>query len=268
MKRFVYLVASVGAISAVSSVASADVVWNNGPVLTGTSTTGVTTGDPISAPQVYPGLSTATAGTSIKLFRDAEDFVLTRETTNLDSFTFYGWQSQSGVNIGVKNNPTVTAVTVNLWNTTPVTGGSPMYTAVTVPVTSSFVGWRESTVPGSTAGTRPIFAYTASLDTLGGDANLGAGTYWIEWVVTSTSSSNVFTPLVTPREQAYNLNLRLFGTLSGSQQWFETWESGVPTFPSPEAAPFILNGTATPEPATLASLAIAGTALVTRRRRA
>lgn len=266
MNRLLLCAALACASSVVVSAANAAVVWNNGPLITGTSDTGVTAGDPISAPQVYPGLGTATAGTSEKSFKDAEDFVLT-QSTNLDTFTFYGWQSQSGVNIGVKNNPTVTAVTVNLWNTTPVTGGSPMYTAVTVPVTSSFVGWRESTVPGGTVGTRPIFEYTASLNSLGGDVDLAPGTYWIEWVVTSTSGSNVFTPLVTPREQAYNLNLRLFGTLSGSQQWFETWESGSPSFPSPEAAPFILNGTFVPEPAGLAPLALTALTLGARKRR-
>lgn len=267
MNRHLSRVGLACASFALVSAAHAAVVWDNGPLITGTSTTGVTAGDPISFPQVYPGLITATAGTSIKSFKDAEDFVLT-QTTNLDTFTFYGWQSQSSTVAGTKNNPTVTGATINLWNTTPVTGGSPMYTSVTVPVLSStFVGWRESPVPGVTVGTRPMFAYTVSLDSLGGDANLAPGTYWIEWQVTSTSASNVFTPLVTPREQAYNLNLRLFGTLSGSQQWFETWESGSPSFESPEAAPFILNGTVIPEPAALAPLALAGAALLARKRR-
>ncbi len=263
----VVAVAVAGSALAVKSAAAA-VLFDNGPLITGTSTTGVTTGEPISAPELY-NTTTATAGISVKSFKGAEDFVLS-SASDLDTFTVYAFVSQSSTVAGTKI-PTVTSASVNLWNTTPVTGGSPMLaTNLTLtPLSSVFVGWRESPVPGGTVGTRPLFAYTFSLNDLPNGGLLDAGTYWLEWQLTNTTTSNVFTPLVSPRAQAFDRNFRLFGPLSGSNQWFETWEGGNPNFPAPCAAPFQVNGSVVvpePEGALLAPIVALG--LLARRRRA
>lgn len=256
---------------AVARVAPAALLFSNGPVVTGTSTTALTGGDPISSPETYAvigGLAFTTAGVNVNNYIAADDFVLPVQS-QLSTFTIYAYQSQSSSKAGQKVAPTIT-VAANLWDTTPVTGGSPMLASnlTLSPISSTFVGWRQSTVPGSTDGTRGIFAYTFSLGDLPNGGLLSAGTYWLQWQIDPGQSVSILTPTVTPKAQAYNTNFRLYGLLSANNyQWFETWEGGDPNSPRPYAAPFEIGGTLIPEPSSAAAaLVLPAAALLTRRR--
>lgn len=271
MRTSVLAAACLAVVSVASLPASGDLLFSNGPLITGTSNVGVTSGEPISQPEGFTssgGLTLTTAGISVKNFKAADDFFLP-VPCDLDSVTLYAFQNQSSALAGTKI-PTVVSGTFNLWNTMPVTGGTPMLTVplTVAPTSSTFVGWRQSAVPGTTNGTRPIFAYTFPLNGLPNGGLLPAGTYWIEWQLSNApSTANVFTPIVSPRAQAHNLNLRLFGNIGSGPQWFETWEGGDPNGPPrPAAAPMRINGTFIPEPAT-AGLLAAALPLLARRRR-
>lgn len=249
--------------------ARASVLFNNGGVVTSTTLgTGITAGDPISQPEIFrstgTGLGLTTAGVSVRFFRAAEDFFLPAPAI-LDTFTIMAHTTLPSSQAGTKE-PVVTSASVNLWNVRPETGNSPIFPepVTLTPVASEFVAWRQSAVPGTTNGTRPIFAYTFSLAGLLGITVLPAGEYWLEWQLESTvlsSSARIDTPLVTPRETAYNRNFRLFGVLQAGQPpvWFESWEGGDPSFPAPYAVPLTLQGTFIPEPALgWAALAVFG----------
>lgn len=273
MRMSVLAAACAAVMSVVSMPAWGDLLFRNGPVITGISNVGVTSGEPISQPEGFTssgGLTLTTAGITVKSFKAADDFFLP-VPCDLDSITLFAFQSQSSALAGTKN-PTVVSGTFNLWNTMPVTGGTPMLSVplTIAPTSSTFVGWRQSAVPGTTNGTRPIFAYTFPLNGLPNGGLLPAGSYWIEWQLSNApSGANVFTPLVAPRAEAYNRNMRLFGVpFSGAQpQWFETWEGGDPNGPPrPVAAPMLISGTFIPEPAT-AGLLAAALPLLARRRR-
>lgn len=262
MRRALARIATLGSVLLTAltpaSLLEASVLFDNGGVITSTALgTGVTAGDPISQPEIFrstgTGLGLTTAGVSVRFFRAAEDFFLPAPAT-LDTFTVMAHTTLSSSQAGTKE-PVVTSASVNLWNVRPETGNSPLFPepVTLTPIASEFVAWRQSAVPGTTNGTRPIFAYTFSLAGLLGNTVLPAGEYWMEWQLDSTvlsSSARIDTPLVTPRETAYNRNFRLFGVLQAGQPpvWFESWEGGDPSFPAPYAVPLTLRGTLIPEP--------------------
>jgi hypothetical protein len=144
-----------------------------------------------------------------------------------------------------------------------------------VPASAEFLCHRQS--PTGTSTVRPVFAYTVSLDGLPNGGLLAPGEYWLEWsfLGASSPSQNVFTPLVTPRTTAFDLNARLFNSIDGSAAGPRTWFEGREGFVAgqsdgrPYALPFILNGTAVPEPGILAAgLEVVGALLLQRARRA
>ena len=255
----------------------AAVLFDNGGVITSTTLgTGVTAGDPISQPEVYrttgTGLALTTAGVSVRFFRAAEDFHLPAPAT-LDSFTIHAHTTLPSAQAGTKQ-PIVTQATVNLWSVRPETGHQPMFEqpVTLTPIASEFIAWRQSAVPGSTNGTRPIFSYTFSLAPLLGEQVLPAGDYWLEWQLESSllsPSARIDTPLVTPRATAYNRNFRLFGVLQTGQPpvWFESWEGGDPSFPAPYAVPLQVSGTFIPEPGYVGMVLFGVVGLLRRPRR-
>lgn len=257
--------------------AGAEVLFDNGGVVTSTTLgTGVTAGDPISQPEVYrttgTGLALTTPGVSVRFFRAAEDFVLPAPAV-LSSFTVMAHTTYASSQAGTRE-AVVTHASVNLWDRRPETGGSPMFPepVTLTPLSSEFVAWRQSAVPGSTNGTRPIFAYTFSLEPLLGQTVLPAGEYWLEWQLESTllsPTARLDSPLVTPRATAYNRNVRLFGVLQAGQPpvWFESWEGGDPSFPAPYAVPLTVMGTLIPEPSAAMPVAAVTAAVFGRRRR-
>lgn len=269
------------------------VLWDNGPVITDpTGGTGSIAGQPISRPQPVPNSSlvSTTPGISATTafgIRVAEDFTVPAGGWDLDSVKLFAFQSS-------QTAPTITSARINLWTSAPFDALSPqpipnplpqpvLSAAIEVsPTASAFVGFRQ--LGSSTSGsTRRIFSYDFSLDGLPNGGRLEAGTYWLEWslagvvVPNNTSATQVVVPLVTPRENAINLNARQFApaTINGQQvtTWFESreirWELIGSTqtgfFDQPMALPFALSGTPIPEPATLVALGMLGFLAIKRR---
>lgn len=256
-----------------ASFVYADTLFNNGPIITNpTGGTGPIAGLPISQcdPFTIPGnpLIFSTLGTSATYADNtavAEDFVVPPGGWDLSSVTLFAFQTS-------QTTPTIQTVRINLWNATPYSAGSPPPVPDPLPQPlmaqplslaagpGTFVCHRES--PTSTSTVRPVFSYTVSLDGLPNGGLLAEGTYWLEWsfIGASSPTPRCFTPLVTPRDSAYNLNARLFNSIDGSaggpREWFEGREGYVAGVSDgrPYALPFILNGTVTPEPATLGLL--------------
>lgn len=268
-----------------SATARADVLFDNGPIITDpTGGTGQIAGLPISQADGFtiPGnpflfSTTGAAATFATQTAAADNFVVPAGGWDLDAVTLFAFQSS-------QTTPTVHTIRINLWTAAPYSAGSPppVPSPLPQPVLAqalvldagegTFVCHRQS--PTGTSTVRPIFAYTVSLDGLPDMGVLPEGEYWLEFSFegASSPSANVFTPLVTPRSEAFDHNARLLNSLDGSaggpRVWFEGREGYVEGVSEGRAyaLPFILHGTPVPGPGGLALLAIGSLAAVRRGR--
>ena len=283
-RAFPRWVAALGFVVVAAVVAKADILFDNGPIVTNpTGGTGQIAGQPISQSESFtiPGspyaYSTLGIGaTYVDYTAVAENFVVPAGGWDLDSVTLFAFQTS-------QTTPTIQTVRINLWNAVPYSAGSPPPVPDPLPEPllseplvlaagpGTFVCHRES--PTGTSTVRLVFAYTVSLGGLPNGGLLAPGEYWLEWsfVGASTPTPRCWVPLVTPRSAAYDLNARLFNSLDGSAQgprvWFEGREGYVPDVSDgrPYALPFVLNGVV-PEPATIIA-ALAAVVLFAARRR-
>jgi len=282
----VHTVGAAAMVGALSQTLSAVPLYSNGPWVTNpTGGTGAIVGLPISNAEGFniPGSSflfstTGTGATVSVNTAVAEDFTVTGDGWDLDSLTVYAFQTS-------QTTPSVTQIQVNLWTAPPFSAGSPapvpdplpqpvLASALQIPAgPGTFVAHRQS--PTSTSTNRPVFSYTVPLDGLPDSGRLAPGTYWLQWSFAgaATPSANVFTPLVTPRTSAANLNARLLNSIDGSSAgariWFEGREGFVANVSDgrPYALPFELAGTNVPEPALASALAIGAATILRRARR-
>jgi hypothetical protein len=247
--------------------ALADTLYNNGPFITNpTGGTGSIAGLPISNPDpfTFPGVTgtfytTGVAATVATNTAAAEDFTVPAgEVWDLDSVTLYAFQTG-------QTTATVHHIHINLWTAPPFDAGSPpplpdplpqpiLASPLVIPAgTGVFVCHRQGSAT-STSTSRPVFAYTVSLDGLPNGGRLGPGTYWLEWSFDGalSPSQNVFQPLVSPRTARTGHNARLKNSLDGSTtgpiDWFEGREGYSAGLSDGRAyeIPFILSGTSTP----------------------
>jgi hypothetical protein len=265
--------------------ARADILFSNGPIVTNpTGGTGAIAGQPISQadPFTVPGSTFIFSTTGINATHAinvsvADNFVVPAGGWDLSAVTLFAFQTS-------QTTPTVHTIRINLWNAVPYSANSPgpvpnplpqpMFAqSLVLPAgPGEFIAHRQSS--SSTSTVRPVYAYTVSLDGLPGGGILEPGEYWLEWSFegAASPSQNVFTPLVSPRELAFDHNARLFnsldGTLGGERVWFEGREGYVAGQAEGRAygLPFILHGTPVPGPGGAALLLAAGT-LAGRRRR-
>lgn len=280
------LALSGGAIAVASSGAvGADLLFSNGPIVTNpTGGTGTIAGQPISQadPFTVPGSTFIFSTTGINATHAinvgvAENFVVPSQGWALETVTLFAFQTS-------QNAPSVHTIRINLWDAAPFSANSPapvpdplpqpllMQSLVLEAGEGQFVAHRQSS--SSTGTQRPIFAYTVPLTGLPNGGLLGAGEYWLEWSFEGamSPSQNVFTPLVSPRELAFDHNARLFnsldGTLGGPRAWFEGREGYVAGVTEGRAygLPFELRGSVIPSPGVLAVLGM-GAVVIGRRRR-
>jgi hypothetical protein len=132
------------------------------------------------------------------------------------------------------NAPTtgsITAINVRIWNTTPTTGGSPIWSsAANVMLSQTWTGvYRVTAPPGDSA--RAIIDVQASL---AGAPVLGPGTYWIDaQLAGSASFSGPWAPPTVPH----------LATDNGRQSITGTWAAVADTLNLlPQDFPFALEG--------------------------
>lgn len=278
----------------IAAGAHAAPLFSNGPFITNpTGGTGSIAGLPISNADGYtvPGstfiFSTTGVGATISSNTAvAENFTVPAGPGgvgwDLDSLTVYAFQTS-------QTAPSVTQIQINLWTTTPYSPGSPTIpdgTTIPQPVLATpltlsagagtFVAHRQS--PSGTSSNRPVFAYTVSLDGLPDLGALAPGDYWIQWsfLGASSPSSNVFTPLVSPRSSVSGHNARLLNSIDGLASSPRVWFEGREGFVAGQAdgrayeLPFVLGGTVIPTPGSggvLVLLGLGGGLAGSRRRR-
>lgn len=165
------------------------VLFTSGPITNGTDGTppvpvSILTG---AAPFNYTTLGFAATAAQ----RTADDFVVPAgQTWVIDSVTVYAYQTNS-------LTPTLNGGTLQIWNTTPTVGGTPIFGDTT---TNRFLsgglqgGFRVSDTT-LTNRARPIQA--AQL-TISPALTLTAGTYWIDWNLAGSGASGPFAAPVVP----------------------------------------------------------------------
>ncbi len=233
-------------IAAVNSTALAQtLLHSNGTFVTNpTGGTNAIAGLPISRADGFnvPGSTFLFSTTGVNATNNigtwlAEDFTVPEgQVWTIETLTFYAFQTS-------QTTPTVTSIRVNLWDAAPYSPTSPgpvpdplpepLLSAPLelIPVAGPLVAHRQS--PSSSSTVRPVFPYTVTLPSGDSAVTLGAGTYWVQFNFTGASSPspNVFTPLISPRDQVAVHNCRLLNSIDGSSSgpriWFEGREGFV-----------------------------------------
>jgi MYXO-CTERM domain-containing protein len=275
------LLAAVMGTSAMSLNASADVLWNNGPLATGTVTRSNGSGGPgVAAPagsqwsELYQGntsagVSTHPTGTT-GAFRVADNFTLTAPS-DLSTVTAFAYMT------GSANTALFTVGNIRIWDGRPGDAGSNVIFGDTT--TDRLVDSQLTNIYrvfstdnnliggiGSAPGTTRHIK-TAVYDVSG--LSLPAGTYWVDYQMTSAVSATgaVFHPNVTLLDARgpVGANGRQFITTPAWQDMLDAGDPAALPDIAQELA-FMVEGTVVPEPTMgLAVLALGG--LAARRRR-
>jgi len=206
------------------------VLYNNGPLITHT---GVCSGDDDSRLQnISLGMSTFGFGHSVSTgFRMADDFTVPSGGWDIDSITFYAYQT------GAPTSPSpITGLYLQIWDGPPDDPGSSIvWGDLTTNILSdtSYSGIRRSLDTGECATNRYIFANTADVV-----VSLGAGTYWLDWMTDGSLASGPWAPPVTILGETTTGNALQY-TSTG---WNETMDTGSNT---QQDMPFIIRGRST-----------------------
>jgi len=291
------VVVSAASALVINSSACAALLFTNGNIITNpTGGTSGILGQPVSQQEatLIPSVGTALVADRKNNFNQqagglgqavADDFVVPASGWDLDVATFYGFQTTpSGGSIVPPPPAPIAKVRINLWNAAPYSANSPAPVPNPLPtpllsqdleltvIASRFVAYRTAFNTNAN-GTRPIYAYDVSLDSLPDLGKLDAGTYWLQWsfINAANDNTNIFVHPVNPRSTAFNLNGRQFNDIAatGVYSWFEA-RDGYQSEAQPGFAmafPFELNGSVVPEPSSIAVLGGAAILLGLRARK-
>jgi hypothetical protein len=184
--------------------------------------------------------------------RVADDFTITDAGGwQIDTAKFFAYQTGSGT------TSTINHVNVRIWSGTPGSGGTVVWGDTTTNRLAS-TGWSQiyrSISTSLTATNRPIMGNVANIGT-----TLGPGTYWMDWQTGGTLTSGPWAPPVSILDVTGPPDANAKQWNPTTSTWGPVMDTGNST---PDAMPFILNGTVIPEPA---SLLLLGLAALLRRR--
>ena len=255
--------------AAMTMPAHAAVLYNNGSPSTGPTTANGT---------AAPGGTTwaeSTGGTigwtnsinsSGNTFTLADDFTVAAGTTwSISSINVLAYVTD----VGIASSP-ITGVSVRIWSGTPGTAGASVVwgdLTTNLMTGSTFANIYRSELDFPDL-QRPLWDQSAASAGLA----LGAGTYWVEWLNTTRSTSvrafgvPVHVDGLAAAPGANGMQGSYNGT-TGVTTWSQVVDSGVQQV---QAIPFIINGSvsAVPEPATAAlwMLGVSALASLARRR--
>lgn len=247
----------ISSLAVASSFAAAAVIYDNGGIVTHPA--GGFGGADASSLQTALGNNVYGFGAQVSVGNwMADDFTIgAGDQWTIDTFDFMAYQT------GSTTTSTINDLRVVIFNAQPAVGpafGSPAFgsTATNVLGSTAWSGIYRVIDTNLLATNRPVMDVQSS--NLGWV--LGPGTYWVAWQFGGTLSSGPWQPPVTILGQPNKPG-------SNAMQFTSTgWANAVDngTFTGPHDMPFAINGTAVPEPATMAILG-AGFAFLARRRR-
>ncbi|MCK6446208.1 MAG: hypothetical protein L6Q99_07435 [Planctomycetes bacterium] len=204
----------------------APIVFSNGPYITGTGNGfgGANTSE-IEAGWNTFGFGCQGGTTNNRI---ADDFVVPAgQNWSLTKLHWLAYQTGAGT------SGTITGIQVNVWNTMPVTGGSPLWSsAANVMITRTFTNVYRVTNTTLTNNTRAIFDVEADLT---GSPVLAPGTYWVDVQLVGTLTSGPWAPPTVPHLATDNGRQFLGTTLA----WAPTQDT---TTLLPQDFPFALEG--------------------------
>lgn len=254
------LTASAVALLA-ASAASADVLWNNGPLSTGpVSSDGVAAPDGTSWSETHGGTIgwAASDRSNGSRFRILDDFTVPAgQTWTIDAVHVFSYFTDVPADVSP-----VRSATLQIWSGTPGGDGSVIYgdDETNVMTGSIFSGVYRAEL-NFVEPQRPIWDTTLGTTSL----TLTEGTYWIDW----NTIWNV-------GHTAYAVPTAGDPTNANAMQYYYHGDTGEVTY-SPlidsgnalaQEIPFIIEGTVTPAPATLPLCGLLGMTLMRRRRTA
>jgi hypothetical protein len=241
MKRFIF--AAIAAVAAGS--ASAAVLWNNGPFITGVGN-GFNGADTSEIETGFNSFGYAANAT----FHVADDFTVGANPWDLDDMRGFSYQT------GSTTTSTFTGAFVQIYNGAPNAGGVVIAGDTTTNrlTTGAFSNVYRVTSTTLTNNQRPIMQLTIDMSWA---PLLNPGTYWMEFYYTGTLASGPWCPPVTPNPAGANALQLNAGT------WAPMAGAGFPV----QDTTFILNGTEVPEPGTFLALGVGLAAITALRRR-
>lgn len=196
-------------------------IYNNGPYVTGT----MSTGEPRSEAQdTGAGGNTAGLNMANAAFQAADDFVVPDgQTWTLSNLKVYGYQTGATAN-------TFDGIYVQIYDTLPVDNNTvPIWGDFTTNrfVSSTFTGVYRTFLGDNTSKNRMVMEVNGDISAA---PKLGPGHYWVAWGTTGTLASGPWIVPVTPSPAGANAMQRPVGTgiyqpartevTTGSGNWF------------------------------------------------